>query len=52
MKQKGIVPDQDTFVHFMKACQHKGDIKAAYNALIDMKELNFPVFYFYLIQDE
>jgi len=43
MKQLRIIPDQDTIVHFMKACQHKGDIKAAYNALIDMKELNYPV---------
>lgn len=34
---KGIVPDQDTYVHLFKACGTIGDVKTAYNALLVRK---------------
>lgn len=40
MVNRQILPDSDTYVALFKACSMIGDVKTAYNALIQMKEQN------------
>ncbi|EAR87412.2 PPR domain protein (macronuclear) [Tetrahymena thermophila SB210] len=43
MKELGVQPDEDTFVHLFKACSSAGDIKTAFDALQIMKLNKIPM---------
>jgi len=40
---KQIIPDADTYIALFKACGMIGDVKTAYNGLMQMKEQNIPM---------
>lgn len=43
MKELGVQPDEDTFVHLFKACSMAGDLKTAFDALQIMKLNKIPM---------